>query len=548
MAYEVEIDGQRFMVDESGLENYVNPQTGELSLDVVAGAIKDELAQQEPENMPQGNMGMDSETRESFDQSNEILKNIDYWANRGNNFGGGFRNFAMGAIPGTAEIEAAMRATKQKIQDFDPTVKADSGKSWGENYDTFLQNARESREEYMKKNPTKALALQIGGGLATSLAPFGLATKLGTASKLGALGRSALGRNVVAGGLTGGAFGFGNSQGGLENRLEDALRGTLFGAGAGAVGTGVAYGLGGLRNTTQRLSRGWGSDVPQAQTEKFILSDTLQPTIESRSKAATLGLGSSAGAKDIERAGYELRNMKEAMDGMIKPGAYTGKTSGGTTAQDLLKATQHPSMTAAKKNFGDFVESLPTVENPTRTVDSVLYKNDTARKILGENSDAFVISQPNDSVSVLEPSEFSYWQKAQQILQNKLPKKYTPSKLTGTKKDVYDAIEEIKSTREKLFPGTKKTNAEYASAIQDQRVLDKEVKERLGVISSQEKPQSVPGGAIPTLHYFFGPARQRGLSRELIERGAIREPATTRGLQLGGEAGSSLMRSLLNLK
>lgn len=533
MAYEIDIDGQRYMVDESSLDKYRNPETGELQVDIFTQDLQEELGNASNQT------GMSEETKATFQNANKELQQFGLQINRGNNIGGAARNFAMGAIPGTAEAEAALRATKQKIEDFDPTIrKPKSGQTWNEAYDKYLENARESREGYKSANPTKALALQISGGIAGSLLPFGVATK---ATKLPLLARTGL-----AGTGTGAAFGFGNSQGGFENRLTDALTGGLVGGGIGVAAPIAAYGVGGLRNTISRVKGGYGAALPQEQIENFMLSETLKPTTESRSLAATLGYGAARGAKDIEKAGYELLNMRDAMNNMVKPSAYTGKTSGGTTAKEFLKATQHPSLTKAKQDFGDFVESLPTLENPHRTIDSLLSDNQTAINVLNENSKRFVTMTEDGIYKVMDPSDFGYWQTAQQVLTNKLPKRYDPSKLTGAKKEIYDAVQKISKTRNELFPGTQKVNAEYASAIADQKALDKQVNNRLQTMSRMQEPMSLPGGAIPTIGFVFGPPRQRGLARELIRTGQIREPVSQRGYQTGGALSDSIIRSLFN--
>ena len=488
--------------------------------------------------------------QESLAQANQALRDLGVAINRGRNLGGLARNIAMGTIPGTAEAEATLRATKQAVRNIDPTVSAEkkTDESWGESYDRYLQNARESREGYMSANPTKAIAAQVGGGIAGSLLPFGVATKLGLAGKLGAVGRSTAGRGLVAGGTSGAAFGFGNAQGGLENRLKAAG----IGAGLGAVTGGIAAplvltGAGALNKAGARMAKGYGKELTQPEIESFVLSDALQPNIQSRSFASTLGRGSAAGAKDIENAAYQLSDMYEAMQGMNIPGAYAGKTAGGTTAQQLLKATEHPSMTLAKQNFGDFVANVPTVENPTRPVQAILEKldeNTSAINALSKNEDLFKVIGANGEVSVLNPGSFEYWQTAQQILNNQLPKKYTPSRLTGAKKEIYDAVQEIKKVREKLFPGTKKINAEYASAVQDQRVLNNEVSRRLKVMKNEEMPESMSGGIVRMIEALSTPSYRRGLAREIIKEGQRLPVMTPTGYKVGSSATDAILRML----
>ena len=490
--------------------------------------------------------GMTADTQENFDQANETLKNMGYWLNRGENAGGVMRNIAMGVIPGTAEAEAALRATKQAIRNIDPSVSEEkkTDETWGESYDKYLQNARESREEFARKNPTEALGLRIGGGVAGTLIPFSKAAK---AANWG----QAVARSVPTGAGVGAAFGFGNAQGGLENRLESAALGATYGAGAGLLGPSVATTLGATKNVISRASRGWGKDLPQQEIESFMLSKTLQPTTESRRLASTLGYGSAAGAQDIENAAFDLLKLQKTMNTKIKPASYSGKTAGGTTAKDFLQATQVPSLTEAKKAFGEFVENVPTVEKPTRPAQAILEKlenNKTALRILDDNADQFLIATESGAMKPMDPGTFEYWQKIQQILSNKLPKKYTPSRLTGAKKEIYDAIQEISKVREKLFKGTKAINNQYSDAVADQAFADSQLSERLQTMSRQKEPQSLPGGAVPTLGWLFKPAQQRGLARELIQTGEISPVVRGPGYQSADSILESILKSGLNLQ
>lgn len=541
MAYEIEIDGQRYMVDGSGLDKYVNPETGELTLDVFANDIRNAV-NEKPVDTQESQLGMDEETAANFQRTNQELQDVsEILTPRGSNFGGAARNFAMGAIPGAAEAEAVARASKQKLLDVDPTIKDKSGKSFGELYDMYLQNARESRKGYAIANPQKAMALQLAGGVASSLAPFGVAAKATTLPRI-------MGRGALTGTGLGAAFGFGNAEGGFENRLASSLKGGVLGGTVGGLAPLGITATGAIGKSIGRFRKGFSKEVPQESVDKFILSETLSPTIESRSLASKLGYGSTSGAKDIERSAYELLNMKQAMNGMINPNAYVGKTGGGTTAKTFLKSTQSPSLTKAKQDFGEFVEAIPTVENPTRTLDSVLNRNETARRILGENSDSFVKGTTSGDLHVMNPGEFEYWQRAEQILNNKMPKKYNPSKLTGEKKDIYDAIQQLSSTREKLFPGTNKINAEYASAVQDQRVLDKQVIDRLRVMSGQQKQESISGGVVRMLEALSLPAYNRGVARELVTTGKLAPAASPKNYQVGGSVSDAVLRILENIK
>lgn len=489
--------------------------------------------------------GFNPDTKQAFDNANKELKDLGMAIGvRGNNIGGAARNFAMSAIPGAAEAEAALRATKQYLTNIDPTASSEKKdeRSWSDAYDDYLRNARESREGYARSNPNKALALQLTGGLASALVPFGAASKIGMINKLGMVGRGAVG-----GGISGAAFGFGNGQGGLENRLDSALKGGVVGAGVGGVvAPAAAVTLGGLKNTGSRIIRGYGKELPAEEVERFMLDKTLSPTIESRRLSDVLSYGSARGAKEFEKAAYELNNLREAMNTRNIPGSYTGRTSGGTTARSFQEATQVPSLTAAKKKFGEFVENVPTLENPVGPAQAVLKGNPTALKILEDNMDEFVIK--GETPKVMDPGTFGYWQKVEQVLNKKMPKKYQPGRLSGAKRETYDAIQEISKVRDNLFPGTQRLNTEYSSAVADQMVADKQIGERLSMMSTRQKPQPASSSWAQIADFLFGGARRRGMARELVREGALRDIATPAVQQGVGSTTDSISRMLLNLQ
>ena len=371
---------------------------------------------------------------------------------------------------------------------------------------------------------------------------FHLASKIGMINKLGMVGRGAVG-----GGISGAAFGFGNGQGGLENRLDSALKGGLVGAGVGGVvAPAAAVTLGGLKNTGSRIIRGYGKELPAEEVERFMLDKTLSPTIESRRLSDILSYGSARGAKEFEKAAYELNNLREAMNTRNIPGSYTGRTSGGTTARSFQEATQVPSLTAAKKKFGEFVESVPTLENPVGPAQAVLKGNPTALKILEDNMDEFVIK--GETPKVMDPGTFGYWQKVEQVLNKKMPKKYQPGRLSGAKRETYDAIQEISKVRDNLFPGTQRLNTEYSSAVADQMVADKQIGERLSMMSTRQKPQPASSSWAQIADFLFGGARRRGMARELVREGALRDIATPAVQQGVGSTTDSISRMLLNLQ
>lgn len=105
--------------------------------------------------------------------------------------------------------------------------------SFDQRYEEELARERAKAQQYRQDNPTSALAGNILGAGATT----GLATMLGAPTALP--GAQTLGGNMVRMGLTGAGYGgvqgFGEGEGGFENRLlNGALPGATFGGAFGA--------------------------------------------------------------------------------------------------------------------------------------------------------------------------------------------------------------------------------------------------------------------------------------------------------------------------
>lgn len=117
-----------------------------------------------------------------------------------------------------------------------------------ERYDRALAAERGQQGAFAEQNPTLAAAAQIAGGVAGAAAPLG-------ASLRAAQGGTALARATAGGaaaGAQGAVYGFGEGEGGLRNRLENAA---VVGATSAAIGGIAAPVIGkGVRSIQTRVA------------------------------------------------------------------------------------------------------------------------------------------------------------------------------------------------------------------------------------------------------------------------------------------------------
>lgn len=126
------------------------------------------------------------------------------------------------------EFGAAVDATVQPVIG-SPIYETSSKPTWRERYDENLAGERKRMAEFREENPVAATAANVTGsvvggmaalpGAATSVAP----TLLGNVAKMG-----------TTGAVLGGIQGFGEGEGGFENRATKATMGAAFGGATGA--------------------------------------------------------------------------------------------------------------------------------------------------------------------------------------------------------------------------------------------------------------------------------------------------------------------------
>jgi hypothetical protein len=118
-------------------------------------------------------------------------------------------------------------------------VNAGTAALFGNNYDKALDYERARDRTFEAARPKESLGLQIGGGVAGTLAAL---PALGAAAT-GASPASTMLRSMATGGAIGAADGFGRGEDGLENRAKEAAFGGAFGGLVGGIAPVVAAGV-----------------------------------------------------------------------------------------------------------------------------------------------------------------------------------------------------------------------------------------------------------------------------------------------------------------
>ncbi|WP_288950416.1 hypothetical protein [uncultured Paracoccus sp.] len=108
--------------------------------------------------------------------------------------------------------------------------------NWGTTYDDQLAAVRGQERQFSAEHPFVSLGAEVGGALLPAVAGAGAVAQGGNLL-------SQIGRGALYGSATGAAYGFGEGEGGAENRLDgakwNALLGGFVGGAIPAVGAGV---------------------------------------------------------------------------------------------------------------------------------------------------------------------------------------------------------------------------------------------------------------------------------------------------------------------
>lgn len=157
------------------------------------------------------------------------------------------RGVARGTLFGSFldELNAATNATLDPIV---PNWMASDipGKNWSERYNASLAMQRGMDKEFDEAHPALSPALQIAGGISNAAGLLRQAPKtarviLGTGGKT--MGQKVAG-SAIAGGAASAVHGFGQGEGGLDNRLASGGQGLVLGSAVGAAAPAVANVIG----------------------------------------------------------------------------------------------------------------------------------------------------------------------------------------------------------------------------------------------------------------------------------------------------------------
>ena len=139
----------------------------------------------------------------------------------------------------------------------------DNGASYGEIYDSMINNLAEEQAAYEEANPVASTTLKIAGGIASPV-PMGKAVQAAKAAGAGAGARVAVG--ALEGAAVGSVFGAGAAEQGEKG--EGAMTGAAWGAGGSLAMSALAKGGGALWNglskqrVTENLKKADGTFKP----------------------------------------------------------------------------------------------------------------------------------------------------------------------------------------------------------------------------------------------------------------------------------------------
>ena len=502
-------------------------------------------------DVPENNVESFLSDYNAFQDANKELAELSLQLNRGNNIGGGARNFAQGATMGGAdELEAETRANsamgtdlRNKFQNLSEEQKEYyrnnpkelakiANEVYNENYDKYLKNARESYKGFGRSNPKTALGLQFAGGLAPTALTFGA----------GAPASAATGTRMLVGGLSGLGYGtisgFLSGEGGLKNRLDTAYGSGGLGLALGALTPPVISGFGRAANTTKRIVTGFPKNtIPETSTSSFILNKAMANTPEvEEGVASVLNKGSAAGALDIYNPAYRMRETLKASKGLRNPGMLTDTFSESPAAQTIINSAKTPQLKLAEQNYKQFLQSVEDTPGQGLAAQQFLKRNPVANKILGEEQ----------SLKGLKVGSFEWFKNAERTLNNSLPKTLDTQRAVGRRANILNSIDDISNIRENIHPGTTKANADYAIGKAWQERANDVAQERLNYIGNLPV-EDKPGGSVKDILKIFYNPYLRGRARELIKNDGMLYQGPSSTVQSGAQTVSQdILNTLRN--
>lgn len=211
------------------------------------------------------------------------------------------RGFAQGATFGFGdEIAAAGDAT------FGPMVDAIGWKSntspaptWGDRYSANLEAERGQDKKFRADNPGADLSSHVVGGVSGALAtlPAWLLRTLPLPAMLG--GR--IGGGALQGGALGGVAGFGDGEGGFEDRLRSGGKGALIGStlGGALVPVTGALGVAGNAVAESKLGRYVGDKIGTGMNATADMLDRFAPKVQPKPLSAAAPEGGQIAADGV---------------------------------------------------------------------------------------------------------------------------------------------------------------------------------------------------------------------------------------------------------
>lgn len=452
-------------------------------------------------------------TKKTFAEANAKMADIDRALHPGGKFGY-TRNVLKGLVPGAARAEATLR----------------SGSVSNEDYEKYKKWAERSAQEYAEANPGKAMRARIAGalvpsaiatalsfGTASAPAAANVANAARVASVANTLNKAKLAERSLRG-LGGGAgvgalYGFMDEPSeSLADRLGTATGGAIFG---GAVGGLAPLGLsatGTALSATKRFFKGipLESLTPQ-QVEDFVLkSGVLKNTPEMALDAEVLRRASAAGATDIYKPLYNMKETIRASSGMKKPEVLYNPVKESASAYEILSAGKAPEIELAAKRYADFVKSVKDTPGQGLVAKEFLKRNPVAKEAI----------KGHPAFKDLPVGSFEWFKNMNSALDNIMPKNIQDKSMTLRNNKLLTAKEDLKNIREMIHPGSAQADLDYAVGkaweTEGRQVLSDRLSEMANLPT--EKNPSISSKEL--LAIFTHPYK-RGKARELIKKGDL---------------------------
>ena len=450
-------------------------------------------------------------------------------------------------------IDAANRA--QKSRDRLETLQGIQGgvRSFGNglflNYGDELESLltgqdvneiRQEQSDWAKRHPYWDLGLGIAGGMAPLIATGGggaLAT--GGAAGKTALTRAGLGALYGAG--TGAIAGSGAGTD-LSSRLENAGWGSLFGGGIGAV---APLAIGGVGRATGRIARGIGKNkMSEKEIGDFLVDNVIkkagQPGAQGKIDASVLLQGAQAGDDAILNAATNLENKMAGMANMRDPllvemapnPSWTAQTP---SAQKILSGLTTESKKVAGEEFGRFAAQQPEKTGAGLALNNYFKNNPIAKKIVEVNK-----RRIGEDLTT-----YDGLQRIEDTLNRNLPKNLDTARAVNRNAQILDAIDDLSTLRNTLFPGQKIVDAKYAAAMNAvQNPAEARAKAYISQIAKGVPFTNNPEISLTGVSRMAFTPYVRGKARELMLKGVL-EPDNSSTLEnILQRAGFSTYRTL----